>query len=61
MHAEPLRVSVSIPPPLLAALDAYRRAAPGLPSRAEAIREAVRALASIKPVSKTRAMPRKVK
>jgi metal-responsive CopG/Arc/MetJ family transcriptional regulator len=59
MHAEPLRVSVSIPPPLLAVLDAYRRAAPGLPSRAAVIREAVRALAESKPNRKPRVQSRK--
>ena len=44
--AYPVHLHVIFDSALLAALDAYRRDAEGLPSRSEVIRQAVRALGS---------------
>jgi Arc/MetJ-type ribon-helix-helix transcriptional regulator len=58
MHVEPIRVSVRFEPALLAVLDAHRRALPDIPNRAEAIRGAVRALAT-QPTRKSSGKARK--
>jgi metal-responsive CopG/Arc/MetJ family transcriptional regulator len=53
MQLQPTRISINFEPALIAVLDAYRREVDGLPSRAEAIRRAVRALAT-QPTTSTR-------
>jgi hypothetical protein len=44
MQIQPVRVVANFEPALLDALDAFRRAQPVIPSRAETIRQAVRGL-----------------
>jgi len=45
MRVEPTKIAVNFEPALLAALDEHRRKLPDLPSRSEAIRRAVEAVA----------------
>jgi hypothetical protein len=46
MDIQPIRIAANFEPALLAALDTYRFSLPVVPSRAETIRAAVRALAT---------------
>jgi hypothetical protein len=62
MQLQPIRVVANFEPALLDVLDAYRRSQPVIPSRAETIRQAVRALASNgTSITKPRAKARKAR